>query len=122
MPWKLTVRSGPRVDRERFGVLEEALAELESRGRQLEQAAARTAVDLRYRRFEPEQQVVARLELAGPQRLLPSTHAGIDVRGDGSTRGYLGRLRRRVIEPRRGETAYQAVRRSLAPGASATRS
>jgi hypothetical protein len=54
-------------------------------------------------------QVWARLELAGPKRLT----AGIDVRGDGSTEAYSGRLRRRVIGQRPGESAYDALRRTV---------
>jgi hypothetical protein len=113
VPWRLTVRAGPRVEHARFDELDQALEALETRGRELAVSAPRDPVDVKVRRFEPIQQVVARIELAGPQRLLPSVRAGVDVRGDGSTEPYLGRVRRQVVEQRKGETAYQALRRAL---------
>ena len=54
--------------------------------------------------------VVARLELSGPRRL----RAGVDVRGDGSSEAFVGRLRRQVVAQRDGESAYEALRRELA--------
>ena len=108
--YAVTVRQGARVERHRFGELREALAAIEQRGRRLEEEAGALAVGGRMmRRIEPVQQVVARLELAGPRRL----RAGVDVRGDGSSESYTGRVRRELIEQRRGESAYDALRRAL---------
>jgi hypothetical protein len=113
VPWKLTIRTGPRVERARFAALDDVLAALDERVAALSASATRGAVDVKVRRFEPVQQVTARLEFAGPQRLLPSVRAGIDIRGDGSAQAYRGRVRREVIEQRKRETAIQALRREL---------
>ena len=102
------------MEREQFTELDEVLDAVEMRERNLAEAAPRRAVDLRYKKLEPVQQVFARVELAGPERLLPSVHAGIDVRGDGSAEPYLGRLRRRAVKRRPGESAPAALRRALA--------
>ena len=115
MPWKLTVRAGPRVRRSAFAELADALDELEARGRELAGGAPRVAVDAKFRRFEPVERVVARLELSGPERLVPSIRAGVDVRGDGSVEAWRGRVRREVVQPERRESAYAALRRAL-PG------
>ena len=112
--WKLTVRSGPRVERATFGALPDALMRLEERARELAGEAPGRVLDTKIKRFEPVQQVVARLELAGPQRLVPAVRAGLDVRGDGSIEAYRGRVRREVISPAHGETPYAALRRALA--------
>ena len=110
--YTLTVRSGAKVRKERFGDLGHALGAMEERGRELERRTDAHAVGgTLIRRIEPVQQVVARLELAGPGRL----RAGVDVRGNGSTEAFTGRLRRRLIEQRRGESAYEALRRELSP-------
>jgi hypothetical protein len=111
--WKLTVRAGPRVERKRFAELDEALDALEQSATRHAEAAPREAIDARVRRFEPIQQVVARIELAGPERLIPSVRAGVDVRGDGSIEAYRGRVKRTLVGQRKGETPYRALRREL---------
>jgi hypothetical protein len=113
LPWRLTVRAGPKVDKHRFDELAPALDELDRRGRELAKTAPRDEIDVMTRQFEPVQQVVARLEVAGPQTLLPRARAGVDVRGDGSTEAFVGRVRRMVIEQRSGEDAFAALRRVL---------
>lgn len=113
MPWRLTVRVGPRVQRDSYPTLEEALDALEARAHELSHNARRDPLDVRYRRYEPNQQVAARLELSGPQRLLASVHAGIDVRGDGSTTAYTGRVRRQELPAKGRRDAVAALRREL---------
>lgn len=111
--YSLKTRSGARVKRDRFDDLADALAELERRGEELQHQADARTIDLKMsRRFEPVQQVFARLELAGPGRL----HAGVDVRGDGSVEAWTGRLRRRLIEQLPKESAYDALRRAVEHG------
>jgi hypothetical protein len=112
MPYTLTIRQGSKVTRERYTELNTAVAAVEKRGRELERGAdARTVGGSFIRRIEPVQQVVARLELKGPHGM----RAGVDVRGDGSSEAFTGRVRRRLLEQRKGEDAYGALRRALKP-------
>ena len=108
MRYRVVVRHGPRVDKHGADTLDEALAWLEQRARTAAAGPRRETVDLHVRRFEPVQQVAARAELRGA-----GVRAGVDVRGDGSSEAWTGRLRRRVVEPRHGEDAYAALRRVL---------
>jgi hypothetical protein len=114
MSWKLTVRAGSRVERRRLETLDQALRAVEARGREFTRDAPKSPIDARYKRFSPIEQVAARIEIAGPERLIPSVRAGVDVRGDGSTEAYVGRIRRELVKQRRGESSYKALRRALA--------
>ena len=105
----LTIRHGAKVTRERYRDLAEALGAIEEWGVELEHNAhSQPRGGTLMRRLDPIQQVVARLELSGR-----GLRAGVDVRGDGSSEAFTGRMRRRLIEQRRHETAYQALRRTL---------
>jgi hypothetical protein len=108
--WKLTIRHGSQVEHERLDSVEEAVAELRRRMERLAAAPERKTVKVLSRTFDPVSQVAARGELAGPG----GVRAGIDVRGDGSTEAFVGRWRRSLLEPKRGESAYDALRRELA--------
>jgi hypothetical protein len=105
--WTVRVRAGSKVERTRHGDPTSALREIERRGHELEASADAKPRSPLGRTFEPVQQVVARIELSGPNRL----RAGVDVRGDGSAEAFTGRLRRAVIEQRRNESPYDALRR-----------
>jgi hypothetical protein len=115
--WRLLVRTGPRVERARFDTLAAALDALEDHVAQLTLAPRAATVDVKTRRFSPAQQVVARAELSGPERLLPRVRAGVDVRGDGSAEAWTGRASRKVVEQEPAETAATALRRALGDGA-----
>ena len=106
----VTVRSGGKVRKQRHGTLGDALAAIERvAGELAAEGPARPAGGMLIRRLEPVQQVVGRIELAGPGRL----RAGVDVRGDGSSEAFTGRLTRTLVEQRRRETPFDALRRVL---------
>jgi hypothetical protein len=113
MPFRLTVREGPRVSRARHERLEQALEDLAAHVSRLGELSPRAAIDLPTRTFEPIAQVIARAELSGPQRLLPRVRAGIDVRGDGSAEAWTGRTSRQVVEQEDGESPMAALWRVL---------
>lgn len=106
--YTLTARISGKVQHERFDDLGDALDALERRGHALQgQADADVVGGSLMRRFEPEDQVTARLELSGPRRL----RVGVDVRGDGSAVPFTGRVLRKPVERRKRESAYDALRR-----------
>jgi len=107
--YRVVVRSGPRVDRLEAGSLDAAVELIEARGRALADGPKAAPVELRYKTFEPVQQVAHRIELSGPRGL----RGGVDVRGDGSVEAWTGRLRRRLVEQEPGESPYAALRRTL---------
>jgi hypothetical protein len=105
----LTTRVSGEVEHERFDRLGEAVDALERAGHRLQgQADADAVGGSLTRRFEPEDQVTARLEIRGR-----GVRAGVDVRGDGRAVPFTGRLLRREIAREADENAYEALRRSL---------
>jgi hypothetical protein len=106
--WRVTVRTGPKVERLHAATLADALDVLESETRVAANTTRRGTIDVRVRKFEPGDQVATRVELRGP-----GTRAGFDVRGDGSVQAWTGRLRRRLVAPADGETPFDALRRAV---------
>jgi hypothetical protein len=103
--YRVTVRRGPKVEHEKRESLGEALDALEEHARS---APRLQSVDFVSRRYEPGEQIAARIELKGS-----GVRAGVDVHGDGSIVAWTGRIRRAVIEPRPGESVASALRRTL---------
>ncbi len=114
--WTLTLRAGPRVTRAGFGTLPEAMSELRLRLDDLAPDAGRMPVDLLSRRIQPVAQVSVRAEIVGPGGMRASVRGGVDMRGDGSTEAFVGRIRRRLVQQRPGEDACDALRRALTDG------
>ncbi|MFL5956866.1 MAG: hypothetical protein ACJ756_05405 [Solirubrobacterales bacterium] len=109
----LTVRTGPKVARERFDTLDDALEELEARAARLTLRPRRETIDVKVRQFSPEAQVAARLEVAGPGRFLPAKRGGVDVRGDGSVQAYVGGVRKRPLKAKGRTAPFEVLRQTL---------
>ena len=108
--YRVTVRAGAKVRKQRHQQLDQALAAVERiAGELAEDADARPAGGFLIRRLAPIEQVVGRIELAGPHGL----RAGVDVRGDGSSEAFTGRVRRTLLEQRGSESPFDALRRVL---------
>jgi hypothetical protein len=109
----VTVRGPGRLERSHHDTLDDALIALAAAARTAADGPRAKEIDLRARRWGPEDQVRTRVELKGPQRWRASTHAGVDVLGDGSLRAWTGAPERRAIEPDAGEDPIAALRRAL---------
>jgi hypothetical protein len=107
--YKLTIRAGARVRKERHDDLAAALAALRGHADQLS-ATAETHVrgGRLMRRYEPVQQVIGRVEVKGG-----GIGCGVDVRGDGSIEAFTGRLGRTLVHQHPDESPYQALTREL---------
>jgi hypothetical protein len=109
--YRLTVRHGPRVDRRQFDDLPAAVAAMESRAQEIRSEGPLEGIKM-LREYEPGERVAARLEVATGGKLRGRT-AGVDLMGDGSLVGFAGGVRRRTLDPRGGQTVFDAVRREL---------
>jgi hypothetical protein len=105
--FRVVARVGPKVEKERYGSLDEALEALAARiGNGVARRDGRRVLG---RDYDAVRQVAGRFELKGPG----GVRGGIDVRGDGSAEAYTGWVRKKVVEPERNENAVQALGRAL---------
>lgn len=109
--WRLVVRHGSRVDQERFDDPETAVTAMERRTDEIQSEGPLDEVSA-IRTYEPGQLVHARLELS-TGGFFRGREAGVDVMGDGTLVPYVGVVRKRKLEPARGESAFDAIRREL---------
>jgi hypothetical protein len=109
--WKVTVRHGPDVERERFETLEEALGEAQSRVDVIRRESRLGEVE-GFRTYGPDERVHARIEISGPG-LLRAPEAGIDVMGDGTLVPYRGAIRKEPLEADSLEETLERLREAL---------
>jgi hypothetical protein len=109
--YRLTVRHGPKVARESFEALDDAVEALERRAEEVRREGPLEEVKA-LRDFEPGDRVHARLELSAGS-LLRGREAGLDVMGDGALVPYVGVIRKRRLEPGRDQSSFDAIREAL---------
>lgn len=105
------MRNGPKVDHEGFDDVGEAVARMRERALAIRAEGPPKAANM-LRKYEPEDQVTARLELSG-RGLVKKPVAGVDVRGDGTFVPYRGGLRREELDPSKHDTPFDLVRETL---------
>jgi hypothetical protein len=110
--WKVTVRHGSSVGREKFGSLDEAIADARRRVEEIQREDRLPHVSM-LREFTPEEQVNARIEISGPG-LFRAPEGGIDVMGDGKAIAYTGAVRKEQIDADSLDDAFERLRDALA--------
>ncbi len=111
MSWKVTVRHGSSVGREKFGSLDEAIAEARRQVEEI-QREDRLPPITAFRTHTPDQRVNARIEITGPG-LIRHPEGGIDVMGDGHAIAYTGAIRKETIEADTLDDALERLRDAL---------
>jgi hypothetical protein len=111
--YKLTIRNGPKVEREKHASLDDAVASMRDHADRIRAEGGLPEVTM-FRTYEPGARVQARLEIStgGPLR---GRDAGIDVMGDGGLVPFRGGVFRKPLAPADGETAFDAVAAALSP-------
>ncbi|MDQ3571905.1 MAG: hypothetical protein M3383_03480 [Actinomycetota bacterium] len=104
------MRRGPKVERESFADLSQALAALARRAHEIRDAGPLEPRKM-LREFEPADQVAGRIEISTGGLLRRGDDAGVDVMGDGSIVPFKGGLRRTELDP--GSDPIEAVRKAL---------
>jgi hypothetical protein len=109
--WKVTVRHGSDVGREKFGTVDEAIADARRRVEEIREGDRLPPVSM-LREFTPADQVHARIEISGPG-LIRAPEGGIDVMGDGAAIAYTGAIRKRQIEADSLDEAFKRLAEAL---------
>ena len=110
--FKLTVRKGPHVTREKFEDLGEAVTALERRVKDIRSEGPLQPKKM-FREYDPGVQVAGRAELSTGGLFRSGQSAGIDVMGDGTLVAYRGGVRREELDPGQ-HGPFEAVRQALA--------
>jgi hypothetical protein len=109
--WKVTVRHGSQVKRERFETLNDALTEARAKVDQVRREGGLPEISA-FRDYAPDQRVHARIEISGPG-LLRTPEGGLDVMGDGSVISYRGAIRKHPLRASSLEDAFARLREAL---------
>jgi hypothetical protein len=109
--WKVTVRHGSNVGREKYDSLAEALTDARRRVEEIQRTDRLPHVSM-IREFSPEHQVQARIEISGPG-LIRGPQGGIDVMGDGKAIAYTGTIRKEALEADSLDEAFEGLRSGL---------
>jgi hypothetical protein len=111
LSYRLTVRQGPRVTREKFEDLDNAIAALERYAKDIRSAGPLESRKM-LREFEPDTQVAGRVEISTSGLFRRGEDAGIDVMGDGTFVAFRGGIRRTELDPGN-HGPFDAVRRAF---------
>jgi hypothetical protein len=109
--WKLTVREGSNVQRQKFDDLDSALEAARARIEDITGLPELGTVKA-IRDYEPAKLIKARLEVSGKGLFSPPT-AGVDVHGDNSLLGYAGAVSRKPLEGKTASQVVEALREAL---------
>jgi hypothetical protein len=112
--WKVTVRHGSKVGREKFDSLDEAIDEARRRVEEIRRDGGLPAISA-FRTHTPDQRVEARIEISGPG-LIRSPEGGIDVMGDGHAIAYTGAIRKETIRAGSLDEAFEHLTEALRAG------
>ena len=111
MSWKVTVRHGSQVKREKFETLAEAMDEARAQVDAVRREGGLPEISA-FRDYAPDQRVHARIEISGPG-LIRSPEGGLDVTGDGSVVAYRGAIRKQPLGAASLDSALARLREAL---------
>lgn len=111
MTYKLTVRKGPHVAREKFEDLDEAVAAMERRAKDIRSQGPLQPRKM-FREYEPGTQVAGRVEISTGGFLRSGESAGVDVMGDGTLVAFRGGVQREELDPGK-NGPFEAVHKAL---------